>query len=156
MLVAIEAVKSKLKYNQKNDKATWVYVDEVHEMWKDEYAIAALEDLWREVRKQGGLCTGMTQFIMDGLGNDSTASMIGNSEFTLLLEQGTIDKANLFEIFEVSNAQLKYVNGVEPGTGLIRFGKKIIPFDNVMEKGSKLYELFNTSFHEDEAGELSG
>ena len=150
MLVAIEAVKSKLKYNHKNKKATWVYVDEVHELWKDDYAIAALEDLWREVRKQGGLCTGMTQFIMDGLGNDSAASMIGNSEFTLLLEQGSIDKENLFDIFEVSTAQLKYVNGVEPGTGLIRFGKKIIPFDNVMDKESDLYRLFNTSFHEHE------
>ena len=152
MLVSIEAVKSKLKYNKRNKKATWVYVDEVHELWKDEYAIAALEDLWREVRKQGGLCTGMTQFIMDGLGNDSTASMIGNSEFTLLLEQGSVDKENLFDVFEVSATQLKYVNGVESGTGLIRFGKKIIPFDNIMEKDSKLYRLFNTSFHEERVG----
>lgn len=153
MLVAIEAVKSKIKYNKKNKKATWVYVDEVHELWKDEYAIAALEELWRVVRSQGGLCTGLTQFIMDGLGNDSTASMIGNSEFTLLLEQGSIDKKNLFDIFDVSATQLKYVNGVEAGTGLIRFGKKIIPFDNVMDKDSELYHLFNTSFHEAKAGE---
>lgn len=153
MLVAIEAVKSKIKYNKKNKKATWVYVDEVHELWKDEYAIAALEELWRVVRSQGGLCTGMTQFIMDGLRNDSTASMIGNSEFTLLLEQGSIDKENLFDIFDVSATQLKYVNGVESGTGLIRFGKKIIPFDNVMDKDSELYRLFNTSFHEEKVGE---
>ncbi len=153
MLVAIEAVKSKIKYNKKNKKATWVYVDEVHELWKDEYAIAALEELWRVVRSQGGLCTGLTQFIMDGLGNDSTASMIGNSEFTLLLEQGTIDKENLFDVFDVSATQLKYVNGVESGTGLIRFGKKVIPFDNVMDKESELYRLFNTSFHEEKAGE---
>ncbi len=153
MLVAIEAVKSKIKYNKKNKKATWVYVDEVHELWKDEYAIAALEELWRVVRSQGGLCTGLTQFIMDGLGNASTASMIGNSEFTWLLEQGSIDKENLFDIFDVSATQLKYVNGVEAGTGLIRFGKKIIPFDNKMDKDSELYRLFNTSFHEEKAGE---
>ena len=53
----------------------------------------------------------------------------------------------------MSATQLKYVNGVESGTGLIRFGKKIIPFDNVMDKGSELYRLFNTSFHEEKAGE---
>lgn len=150
MLVAIEAVKSKVQENKKAGRATWVYLDEVHELWKDEYAVKALEELWREVRKLGGLCTGMTQFIMDGLQNDSTASMIGNSEFTLLLEQGSVDKENLFDIFEVSNAQLKYVNEVDEGTGLVRFGKKIIPFDNVISKGSKLYKLFNTSFHEKE------
>lgn len=149
MLISIEAIKSRLKYNFNNKKATWIYIDEVHELWKDEYSQVALEDLWREVRKQGGLCTGMTQFIMDGLKNASTASMIGNSEFTLLLEQGSIDKGNLFDIFEVSQAQLDYVNGVDPGTGLIRFGKKIVPFDNIMSRDSKLYKLFNTSFHDE-------
>ncbi len=154
MLVAIEAVKSKLKYNYANKKATWVYVDEIHELWKDEYSRIALEELWREVRKQGGLCTGMTQFIMDGLSDDSTASMIGNSEFTLLLEQGSIDKENLFDVFEVSAAQLKYVNGVDSGTGLVRFGKKIIPFDNIIDRNNDLYRLFNTSFHENEEAEV--
>lgn len=148
MLVTIEAVKSRVRENWKVGRATWVYLDEVHELWKDEYAVKALEELWREVRKLGGLCTGMTQFIMDGLQNDSTASMIGNSEFTLLLEQGSVDKENLFDIFEVSNTQLKYVNGVNEGTGLVRLGDKIIPFDNVIPKDNRLYKLFNTSFHE--------
>ena len=74
--------------------------------------------------------------------------MIGNSEFTLLLEQGSVDKENLFDIFEVSNTQLKYVNGVNEGTGLVRLGDKIIPFDNVIPKDNRLYKLFNTSFHE--------
>ena len=32
--------------------------------------------------------------------------------------------------------------------GLIRFGDKIVPFDNTMEKESSLYQLFNTNFHE--------
>ena len=41
------------------------------------------------------------------------------------------------------------MNGVDPGTGLIRFGKKIVPFDNIMSRDSKLYKLFNTSFHDE-------
>lgn len=40
------------------------------------------------------------------------------------------------------------MNGAEPGMGLIRFGDKIVPFDNTMEKDSSLYQLFNTNFHE--------
>lgn len=148
MLVSIESIKSRLRSNKKNKKATWVYLDEIHELWKDEYSVVALETLWREVRKLGGLCTGITQNILDGLANDSTKSMISNSEFTMLLEQGKIDKENLLEVFEVSDAQLDLVNGVPSGTGLIRFGDKLIPFDNVMPKNSKLYKLYNTSFHE--------
>ena len=36
----------------------------------------------------------------------------------------------------------------DPGMGLIRFGDKIVPFDNTMKKDSELYQLFNTNFHE--------
>ena len=34
------------------------------------------------------------------------------------------------------------------GTGLLRFGKKIVPFDNTVEKGSELYNLYNTNMYE--------
>lgn len=148
MLVSIESIKSKLRSNKRNKKATWVYLDEVHELWKDEYSVVALENLWREVRKLGGLCTGITQNILDGLANDSTKSMISNSEFTMVLEQGKIDKKTLIELFEISDAQLELVNGVPSGTGLVRFSEKIIPFDMIMSKDSTLYKLYNTSFHE--------
>ena len=148
MLVSIENIKSRLRKNKAKKVATWVYLDEIHELWKDEYSVIALETLWREVRKLGGLCTGITQNILDGLANDSTKSMISNSEFTMLLEQGKIDKENLFDVFEISDAQLDLVNGVPSGTGLVRFGERLIPFDNVMPKNSKLYDLYNTSFHE--------
>ncbi|WP_182374648.1 hypothetical protein [Eubacterium ventriosum] len=29
-----------------------------------------------------------------------------------------------------------------------RFGKKIVPFDNTVEKGSELYNLYNTNMYE--------
>ena len=34
------------------------------------------------------------------------------------------------DLFDISSEQLACVNGAEPGTGLIRFGDKIVPFDN--------------------------
>ncbi|MBC8562223.1 hypothetical protein [Jutongia huaianensis] len=52
------------------------------------------------------------------------------------------------DLFDISSEQLACVNGAEPGTGLIRFGDKTVPFDNTMEKDSSLYQLFNTNFHE--------
>lgn len=66
----------------------------------------------------------------------------------LLLDQGTMDKEAVEDLFDISSEQLACVNGAEPGMGLIRFGDKIVPFDNTMEKDSSLYQLFNTNFHE--------
>ena len=148
MLVMIESITAKIKYNQSDGVATWVYVDEMHELWGEEYSLHALEKMWREVRKRGGICTGMSQNLIDAKRNRSTKTMVSNSEFMLLLDQGTMDKEAVEDLFDISSEQLACVNGAEPGTGLIRFGDKIVPFDNTMEKDSSLYWLFNTNFHE--------
>ena len=148
MLVMIESITAKIKYNQSDGVATWVYVDEMHELWGEEYSLHALEKMWREVRKRGGICTGMSQNLIDAKRNRSTKTMVSNSEFMLLLDQGTMDKEAVEDLFDISSEQLACDNGAEPGTGLIRFGDKIVPFDNTMEKDSSLYRLFNTNFHE--------
>ena len=148
MLVMIESITAKIKCNQSDGVATWVYVDEMHELWGEEYSLHALEKMWREVRKRGGICTGMSQNLIDAQRNRSTKTMVSNSEFMLLLDQGTMDKEAVEDLFDISAEQLACVNGADPGMGLIRFGDKIVPFDNTMKKDSELYQLFNTNFHE--------
>lgn len=148
MLVMIESITSRIKYNQSRDVATWVYVDEIHELWGEEYSLSAIKRMWREVRKRGGICTGMTQNILEATDNKEIKTMVSNSEFTLLLDQGVMDKEDVSDIFQLSDKQAGYVNGSKKGCGLIRFGKKIVPFDNTVDKGSGLYQLFNTDFHE--------
>lgn len=125
---------SKIKYNQSDGVATWVYVDEMHELWGEEYSLHALEKMWREVRKRGGICTGMSQNLIDAQRNRSTKTMVSNSEFMLLLDQGTMNKEAVEDLFDISSEQLACVNGEEPGMGLIRFGDKIVPFDHTMKK----------------------
>lgn len=76
MLVMIESITAKIKYNQSDGVATWVYVDEMHELWGEEYSLHALEKMWREVRKRGGICTGMSQNLIDAKRNRSTKTMV--------------------------------------------------------------------------------
>lgn len=148
MLVMIESIAAKIKYNQSDGVATWVYVDEMHELWGEEYSLHALEKMWREVRKRGGISTGMSQNLIDAQCNRSTKTMVSNSKFMLLLDQGTMDKEAVEDLFDISAEQLACVNGADPGMGLIRFGAKIVPFGNTMKRDSELYQLFNTNFHE--------
>ena len=148
MLVMIESITAKIKYNQSDGVATWVYIDEMHELWGEEYSLHALERMWREVRKRGGICTGMSQNLIDAKQNRSTKTMVSNSEFMVLMDQGKMDKDAVEELLSLSSEQTACVNGADVGTGLIRFGDKIVPFDNTMKKDSELYRLFNTNFHE--------
>lgn len=148
MLIMIESITTQIKYNQADGVSTWVYIDEIHELWGDEYSLQAIERMWREVRKRGGICTGMSQNLIDAQRNRSTKTMVSNSEFMVLLDQGKMDRGSVADLFSVSAEQIACVNGADKGTGLIRFGEKIVPFDNTVKKDCELYQLFNTNFHE--------
>ena len=148
MLVMMEAIKQKITDNSKIGKATWLFIDEFHVLLNSEFSAKYLQQLWKKVRKQGGLCTGITQNITDLLQNYVAATMISNSEFVVLLKQANLDSTKVSEVIGVSEAQLKFVSSSPAGMGLIKCGNIVIPFDNRISKGNELYMLFNTNMHE--------
>lgn len=104
--------------------------------------------MWKKVRKQGGLCTGITQNIIDLIRNETSTTMLSNSAFVLLLNQSNKDIEKITDALEISPEQLGYVVDSPSGTGLIKCGKKTVPFDNVVDKNSELYKLYNTNMYE--------
>ena len=50
-----------------------------------EYSAKYLQQLWKKVRKQGGLCTGITQNVVDLLQNYTATTMLANSEFASMV-----------------------------------------------------------------------
>ena len=148
MLIMLESIRGRLNDNQLVGKPTWVYVDEAHEITGEETSAAALERSWKEIRKQGGLLTGITQNIVDTLMTKTTRNMVANSEFILLLGQSNIDLTDLFNVIDVSANEMHYVQNKSEGKGLLRFGDTIVPIDNKIDKDSLLYELYNTNLHE--------
>ena len=97
--------------------------------------------MWKKVRKQGGLCTGITQNIVDLLMSETSTTMLSNSAFILLLNQSSKDIEKIVESLEISEEQLDYVIDSPSGCGLIKCGSRMVPFDNVIKKDSELYRL---------------
>ena len=60
MLVMMESIQNRIIANGKRGVATWLYIDEIHVLLNSEYSAKYLQQLWKKVRKQGGLCTGIT------------------------------------------------------------------------------------------------
>lgn len=57
----------------------------------------------------------------------------------------------------MSDAQLRFVSNSSSGTGLLKCGSVVIPFDNRISKDTDLYRLYNTNLHEKIAeGALQG
>ncbi|MGO5072096.1 hypothetical protein ACTQ30_15375, partial [Roseburia faecis] len=113
-----------------------------------EYSAKYLQQLWKKVRKQGGLCTGITQNVVDLLQNYTATTMLANSEFVALLKQANTDSSKMAEVIGVSEAQLRFVTNTASGMGLIKCGSVVIPFDNQISKDTDLYRLYNTNIHE--------
>ena len=157
MLVMMEAIQQRILDNAKRGRATWLYIDECHVLLGSEYSAKYLQQLWKKVRKQGGLCTGISQNVSDLLQNYIAATLLSNSEFVVLLKQSNVDSAKLAETIGVSDAQLRFVSNSSSGTGLLKCGNVVIPFDNRISKDTDLYRLYNTNLHEKIAeGALQG
>ena len=148
MLVMMEAIQQRILTNSRKGRATWLYIDECHVLLNSDYSATYLQQLWKKVRKQGGLCTGITQNVTDLLQNYIAMTLLSNSEFVVLLKQSNVDSAKLSEAIGVSDAQLRFVNNAPSGTGLIKCGSVVIPFDNQIGKDTDLYKLYNTNLHE--------
>jgi len=148
MLVMMESIQNRIIANGKRGIATWLYIDEFHVLLNSEYSAKYLQQLWKKVRKQGGLCTGITQNIVDLLQNYTATTMLANSEFVALLKQANTDSSRMAEVIGVSEAQLRFVTNTSSGMGLMKCGNVVIPFDNTIEKGTDLYNLYNTNIHE--------
>ena len=148
MLVMMESIQNRIIANGKRGVATWLYIDEFHVLLNSEYSAKYLQQLWKKVRKQGGLCTGITQNVVDLLQNYTATTMLANSEFVTLLKQANTDSSKMAEVIGVSEAQLRFVTNTQSGMGLMKCGNVVIPFDNQIEKGTDLYNLYNTNIHE--------
>ena len=123
-------------------------IDEFHVLLNSEYSAKYLQQLWKKVRKQGGLCTGITQNVEDLLQNYTATTMLANSEFVVLLKQANTDSFKMAEVIGVSDAQLRFVTNSQSGMGLLKCGNVVIPFDNQIGKDTSLYKLYNTNIHE--------
>lgn len=105
--------------------------------------------MWAEVRKtRWYLHHGITQNLTAAMDFTAVNTMISNSKFKVLLNQGSCDRDSVMDLFKLSETQMKYIDGANPGTGLVFFDNKVVPFDNTIPKDNILYQMFNTNLHE--------
>lgn len=148
MLVTLESIRSRVMENKKHGITTWIVIDEFHHMTHMPYTARKVNEFWKEFRAMGGICTGITQNIVDITANPTIVSMVANSDFVIMLRQGETDKEVIQKVVGLNDNTLEFVTGADPGCGVIKFGTKIIPFENKLPKNTILYELVNTNFYE--------
>ena len=154
LLITLEHIKARIKKNYEKGKATWICIDEIHNLLQDPFSADYLYKFWKEYRQFMGICTGITQNVDSVLRSPEGKEMLANSEFVYLTKQAPTDRDSLLQTVDITNAQLSYVTNSDYGKGLLKFGKNIIPIDNYLDKKKgtdaekKLYQLYNTNSFE--------
>ena len=149
MLLILDYIWNRLSRNRDLGRATYIYFDEAHLLFADEYALDYLRMLWKRARKYGGVLTGITQNVEDLLKDDKSRSMLSNSEYLALLKQNPTDAAKLQDILHFTDSEIQYVNDTPPGHGiLVLGGKDKIPFYDEFPRNTELYSKMTTNFSE--------
>lgn len=152
MLIVQDAVWNRVSANR-NNKFTRYYIDEFHLLLREEQTAKYMVEMWKRLRKWGGIPTGATQNVKDVLLSPEIENILDNSDFIYMLNQAPGDREILAEKLHISSEQLKFVTNSKQGEGLIFFGDVILPFKDKFPKNTLMYSLMTTN-PSDEIGKV--
>lgn len=149
MLIMFEYIKARVYNNFKNQKATWIFIDEATRVLQTPEQKEYINSCWKLFRSLGAILTGMTQNVTSMLDTYSNRELIENSTFILLMKQKPASKPEIKKNLDFTDAELDYLfSKSNPGTGLIKIDNTVVPFDLRVRKDTELYQMINTDFHE--------
>lgn len=144
MLTVLDNILNRITTNRAEGRDTYIFIDEISLLFQHEYSANFLFTLWKRVRKYGAFCTGITQNVDDLLQSHTARTMLANSEFIIMLNQGSTDRDELAKLLQISDDQMKHITNVGNGHGLIKVGSDLVPFERKFPKDTKLYKLMTT------------
>lgn len=144
LLICLDFVWNRMIENRKKGKRTWIYFDEAHILFKNDYSANFLYELYKRARKWDGIPTGITQNVEELLDSEYARKMLSNSEFIMLLNQAPLDREILADLLKISESQLNFVTNRPPGQGLISYSGIILPYIDHFPTNTELYKCMTT------------
>lgn len=146
--IIFDYIWNRMTSGQAQNIKTYVYVDEVHVMFKTYTSADYLAQLYKRGRKYGLVISSMTQNVSDLLKSELAQGMITNADFIMMLNQSNAELALLAPLLNISDKQKTFVQGAKAGDGLIFAEKVIVPFTDEFPSDTYLFKLMTTKFDE--------
>ena len=151
MKVCLANIWTRIVKNRENNekmgtnKAIWVYLDEFHLFFQTERSADTIMAYFKRVRKYGGIMTGITQDVADLLRSQQGTAMFNNTGFFIFLNQSPIGRAQLQQLYQISDNLIDYIKDRPSGQGLIYNNSILIPFDYRLPTDNELYKQMSTN-----------
>lgn len=144
LLVITDTMLNRVTLNWKMGKRTHVFIDEFHVVFENEFSAQFFNSAWRQFRKRNAYPTAITQNVEYLLDSVQASTMLSNSEFVILLNQASSDRAKIADLLNISQEQMSFITNADAGCGLIKYGSALVPFINRFPHNTKLYQLMTT------------
>lgn len=160
MLIMLDSIWNRICRNRKLERPTYIYIDEIYLLFKNQMAAQFLHDTWKRSRKYLGAPCGITQNVSDLLDSDIAKTMISNSSYVLMLNQFSADMQQLAVLLDLSETQCSFATNVSSGNGLLYVkpsqgsSKKrglpggVFPLRNAFPRNNSLYTAMSTKIRE--------
>jgi len=146
LLVVTDAILNRVTENWRQGKRTHIFLDEFHVVFENEHSGEFFNSAWRRFRKRNAFPTAITQNVEYLLDSVLASTMLSNSEFIVMFNQAASDREKLARLLNISPEQMSYITNSEPGCGLIRYGRALVPFKNELNAAvaPTIYSLLTT------------
>ncbi len=148
MLLIMNFLNNRVKYNHMQLKATHFIVDESQTVCERETSAAQLLRTVELFRSLGAIVTLAAQNLTRILENPELRDMLSNCGYKCFLDQGGVDANALMQIQKLSTYEYEQLKNDEPGKGIMVWGNNVIVFNALLDKNNPLYAQVNTDMHE--------
>lgn len=150
MLVILDYVWNILTSNRQKQIDTWIYADEFHLMFENQFSSDFFSMLYKRARKYNGIVTAITQNVEELVTNTNSKNMVMTSQFVAMFRQEQMNLERLTKLYSLSETQEDFIRTATAGSGLLKIEEAIIPFDDNFPKDTELYRLINTDTKKEE------
>lgn len=142
--ILFDHIQNRMIHNRANGITTSIVADEFYMMLLREYSANFFFRCWKRGRKYDCDFCGITQNVEDLLRSPNGRAILSTSELIIMLNQAPLDCEQLSELLDISENQQEYITNAKPGSGLIKIGGTLIPFENDIPKDTEIYRLLTT------------
>ncbi|MGN0569246.1 MAG: VirB4-like conjugal transfer ATPase, CD1110 family [Candidatus Fimenecus sp.] len=148
MIVLFDHIQNRMINSRSKGILTSIINDEFYMMLQKEFTSEFFYKSWKRGRKYGCDYMGITQNVEDLLRSPNGRAILNTSELIIMLTQSPMDCVQLSELLGISENLQEYITYAKEGSGLIKFGGEIIPFENDIPSDTLIYKLLTTKPNE--------
>lgn len=154
MLAMLTMIQDRVMENNAAGKWTWIYIDEFHRFFdevRNPYSAEMFARMYSELRKFGGILTGITQLPLPVIQSKSGATMLANSSFVVSSELDAMNIDALAPLYSLNEDQQRVLTAPQLGQYVLRtkgapIQLRLLYPGKKLEDKNLLYDLFNTDF----------